>query len=43
MYKAALTFPELEKCGTFLENYLINFKLFRYLFKPLNLLKVVTK
>ncbi|CAL5995765.1 Flagellar_C1a complex subunit C1a-32 [Hexamita inflata] len=42
LYKAAVNSFELPLFGTFLQTYLINYKLYRYLFKPLNLLKVRT-
>lgn len=30
------------QCSDFMDTYLVNYKLYRYLFKPVNVIKVVT-
>lgn len=43
LFKQVISEQELQVCGEFIENYLWNYKFYRYLFKPQNLLKVSTQ
>ena len=43
LFKSVISEQELRICGQFVENYLWNYKFYRYLFKPQNLLKVSTR